>query len=70
MKKEKVLVTFINGDERKVVEMNKGETILLKGGKRITVGVTPNDMLGPNIKVEEIPKKSVKSLLLKKKNNK
>ena len=70
MSKDNYLVTFINGEERKTVEMKKGEVVLLKGGKRIIVGVTPNDLLGPTLKIEEMPKKTLKLSLKKNKKNK
>lgn len=66
MGKDYVLVTFINGEERKTEKMERGATVILKDGKRVNVGVTPNDLLGPTLKVEEIPKKTIKSLLLRK----
>ena len=58
------LVTFIKDGKRQEVKMKTGDTIKNSKGVSLVIGVTPNEEFPNNIKIEEIPKISVKSLKL------
>ena len=66
---EYVIVVFTTPEgEEKRMQVKKGERIMLKNKSFIVAGVTPKESLGKNIRFEEVPKPSIKSLILSRKN--
>ena len=58
MPKEEYLITIRNKDEERNFILNKGETLMLKTGRKLVIGVTDPTTLGPNIIIEPVTKEN------------
>lgn len=67
MGKEYYIVTITNGEDKRVFKSELGERVMLKDRKFIVVGVTPDDELPQNVKVEALNRDNKYKLKMAKK---